>query len=257
MKTLLSSYIVLVLSIVGCDISQRTPPVDVAPVSDIDPIASRIGQAHGKSLLDEYGYVRFDIEKSFGGSAPTTATITASTDGGRIRLDTKSGRTIVWDRGELRSTSDDDGRQGDRFEIFTWQYFFMLPYKLADPGVNLLAQPQVDMDGQAYETVWLAFDNGTGDASDDWYRLHIDQASGRIEHAGYIVTAGGKTPEEAAANAHSITYDDYTPTAGIPISRSWTFSNYDADTQQVRDSIGYARISNISFPEGEELSWDL
>lgn len=257
MKLLLSSYILLVLSIVGCDISQRTPPVDVASVSDIDPIARRIGQAHGQTLLGEYDYIRFDIEKSFGGSVPTTATITASTDGGRIRIDAEDDRTIIWNKGGLLSNGESDRREADRFEVFTWQYFFMLPYKLSDPGVNILAQPDVVINDKIYETVWLAFDDGTGDASDDWYRLHIDKSSGLIKHAGYIVTAGGKTPEEAAASAHSITYDHYTTTAGIQISRSWTFSNYDAEEQQVLDSIGYARISNISFPEGDELSWVL
>lgn len=237
--------------------SQRKPPVEVGLVSDADPLASRIERAHAKALFDQYDYIRFDIEKSFGGSTPTTATITASTDGGRIRLEAEGDRTIVWNRGELLTSSDVDGQVRDRFEIFTWQYFFMLPYKLSDPGVNLLAKPAIDMEGTTYETVWLAFDNGTGDASDDWYKLHLDDDTGLIHHAGYIVTASGQSPEEAAADAHSISYNDYTSIAGIPISTAWTFSNYDADGQQVLDSIGYARITNISFPEGGELSWEL
>lgn len=244
-----------VVSVVGCDLNTKKPqaPLVVAPAPQ--PIVTSIEEAHAKALIQEYDYIRFDIEKSFGGRPATVSTVTASTDGGRIKLEHQGGHTVVWNRGEFKTTGDSTTVARDRFDIFTWQYFFMLPYKLSDKGVNVLDKGVVVMDDISYPTAWLTFDSGTGDAPDDWYKLHLDPASNRLRHVGYIVTAGGKSADEAADNAHSITYSNYQDKAGIPIASRWTFSNYDATGQQVQDSIGYALIRHVEFPEGEIMEW--
>lgn len=257
MKYFTAIYTLIVFAIIGCDAKNKAPESpELNDISTVSPIAEGIEQAHKTDLLRDYDIVQFDIEKSFGGRPATSSTITASTDGGSIRIDGPGDRSVVYHRGEYSTTGDSTAYARDRFDIFTWQYFFMLPHKLSDPGVNLTSMGTIDMDGIDYPTTLLTFDTGTGDAPDDWYRIHTDPSNGLVRHAGYIVTAGGATPKEAAANAHSITYDNYRNMAGIPISTSWTFSNYNAVTSVVEDSIGYAKLSNINFPEAGAVSFD-
>ena len=89
-----------------------------------------------------------------------------------------------------------------RFWSLTPYYFVGLPFVLADAGINFAALPAAELDGTTYDMVKVTFDQGTGDASGDYYVLYLNPNSGQLDALRYVVTYpgyfpdGGSTPEK-------------------------------------------------------------
>ncbi len=198
--------------------------------------------AHNKNMFSEYEAVYFDILLDFNGKTRLDARLLMTTDSKKVRIDLKDGSVILYDGEKVFSSMDPDKDKQARFDIFTWSYFFALPYKLSDAGTNL----EVVEYEPTHDKLHLTFDESTGDSPDDWYELYLNRDSKLLEYAGYIVTYGGVDPATASKDAHAISYEDYTIVQGIPISMEWGFYNYN-DTISKEERIGNAVLSNVRF----------
>ncbi|AWX44022.1 hypothetical protein HME9304_01022 [Flagellimonas maritima] len=78
-----------------------------------------------------------------------------------------------------------------RFWSLTPYFFMAQPFVLDGDGVNLELLPQRTMDGELQDIVKVTFDAGTGDAPDDYYVLHFNTESHRLEVIRYIVSYPG------------------------------------------------------------------
>jgi len=65
-------------------------------------------------------------------------------------------------------------------------YWFLMPYKLRDPGVKLEYEGRVDEGDTSYEKIALSFDN-VGLTPGDRYWVYINRANQRIEKWEYIL----------------------------------------------------------------------
>ncbi len=220
----------------------KTPDTSPTTPSDARRTVDLIEAAHHKEAFINKDMVKFDINLDFAGNDRLDGTIYLSTDSRFVRIDKNDGSSIIYDGEYVWLTPMDANQSGARFDIFTWSYFFSLPYKLSDDGTQVEEFPATDL----YKVTRLSFENGIGDAPDDWYDIYSQKNSHLIDYAGYIVTYGGTPASEAAQNAHAIGYSDYQMVQGIPIATSWNFYNYN-NAVDTSTSIGKALLKNISF----------
>lgn len=208
----------------------------------------KVDTAHKSKALFKYESVSFDLNLIFGGKEAFKGRVYTMTNSSAIRLDYSSGKKLLIHNGDIYTYADPvpTKKMSDRFALFTWQYFFMAPYKLGDQGTNWNERESITIDGQEYKSLMLTFDNGTGDAPDDWYILHPNPVTHLIEHMGYIVTGGRTSAADAEANAHAITYAEYKNIEGIPFAHRWIISDYTKDVG-IEKQIGSATISNIKL----------
>ncbi|NNK81223.1 MAG: hypothetical protein HKO93_06980, partial [Flavobacteriales bacterium] len=137
-----------------------------------------------------------------------------------------------------------------RFAAYTWSYFFLLPYKVTDPGTiwsDYLDNSPLAKKSNAKK---LTFEEGIGDAPDDWYIIYSDKPSGLMDVAAYIVTAGASI-EEAEKDPHAIEYENYHMVEGIPIAKNWTFWSW-RETEGLVDTLGWAELNDFRFSSMDE-----
>ena len=221
-------------------------PVEEKELTPGQKFAQTIEQAHQKERFSQKDNVSFDLVLSFGGQERVNDRVSMNTATSKLRLDSKNGTAVVYDGTDIFITPKDAEQNGVRFGIFTWTYFFALPFKLSDPGVNIALQGEKQLADTTYTTSKLTFDNNIGDAPDDWYILYTNPQTAQLEAAAYIVTYGTGDVEKAESDPHAITYGDYVEVEGIPIATTWKFYGWNEE-QGLTDQLGEAKISNITF----------
>jgi hypothetical protein len=207
--------------------------------------AKGIESAHNKTDWDNKRAVSFDISLSFGGQERLNAKVTSLTNSSKIRIDKKNDTQLIYDGNKVYLCPANAEAKGARFDMFTWQYFFSIPFKLTDPGTKWEALESVELNGNPYDLGKLSFEKNIGDAPDDWYVVYQERQSGLLHAAAYIVTLGTEQ-EKAEENPHAIVYSDYKVVSGIPIATKWSFHNWNS-TDGFGDQIGEATISNVVF----------
>ena len=107
-----------------------------------------------------------------------------------------------------------------RFWALTPYYFVGLPFVLADEGINFEELPATEMDGNTYDMVRVTYEQGTGDASGDFYVLYLNQETGMLDALRYVVSYpgffpdGGTTPEKLMKHTGKTKVDGVTLPTG-------------------------------------------
>lgn len=247
-RYLIFGWLLLVLS--ACQSPTEPNDANQAETEDTTPTAptfvDQLETAHAKAAFRNKDAIQFDLELTFGGRKRFEGTVTLSTDSGAGLMEENSGRKLYYLKDSIYYASDDErSPAGLRFSAYTWPYFFLLPYKLSDPGTNWTDYPQKTLNDNSYLAEKLTFDPGTGDAPDDWYIIYADTDTELVEVAAYIVTAGS-SQAEAEEDPHAIQYGDYQLIDGVPIAHKWTFWAW-RTTEGLTDELGSAILSNVRF----------
>lgn len=201
--------------------------------------------AHKKALLLQNGIVCFNLDMTFSGRNSKRKIFTTP-NSSAIRVDKVNGASTVMVNGDIYSDADSTKWASEKFGIYTYQYFFMAPYKFSDEGTVWTKMEDMMIEGENTKRAKLTFESGTGDAPDDWYIVHSDPISNQVKYIGYIVTGGGTSIEEAEKNAHAIKYSNYKDVDGIPIATLWEFFDYNKD-EGLGDKIGDGKINSIEL----------
>ena len=237
------------LSLVSCgdDMPIEKSPTHVPAVEEreVNEFVMHTEMAHKKYAYQAKGAISFDLRLVFREKERLNAHFTLLTDGSKGRIDRNDGISMVYDGMDSWVIADSTVDSDMRFDIYTWTYFFALPYKLSDEGTKYTSFDNDSLNGEIYATQKLSFEAGTGDAPDDWYILYADKETELLEVAAYIVTAG-QTVEEADQDPHAIKYQDYADVDGIPIATNWTFWGWQKD-KGLTESLGYAELTNVQF----------
>ncbi len=250
-------FVVLVFGALSCDsqdeysseTEEATLVSEVFPETSTLPIVQDIEEAHKANLFHQKEAISFDIILSFRGSVRLKGTITSATNSSGIRIDREDGSVIAYDGQKVWLAPADARVGGARFDIFTWQYFFMAPYKLSDPGTNWEELEDKIIDGESHSAAKLTFDVGTGDAPDDWYIAFKNKNSKLLDALAYIVTFRASR-EEAEEEPHAISYHNYQEVEGVPIATEWKFWLW-TEERGLFDQLGEATISNVRFVDVE------
>lgn len=240
---IITAGLFILLSLSAC---MNDTPGDGAKDQRTDLVRA-IETAHHKTEYLSNATISFDIELHWGGGKALQANVLQRTDGTRIRVRKTTGSDILFDGADKWLTTAGQEDPNARFDLFTWHYFFSLPWKLSDPGTRWQPLPDRVLEGYDCRSGRLSFEPGTGDAPDDWYLVFSDKKDGLLRGAVYIVTYGGKDAEAAGKNPHAIIYSDFRPVEGIPIAHTWTFYGWDTDSLDKKEALGTAVIRNVHF----------
>lgn len=88
------------------------------------------------------------------------------------------------------------GSRSARFYHNLVFYFYAMPFVLADPGINYEALPDKALMGKTYKAVKITYNDGVGDAPEDYYIAHFDPSTGQMEWLLYTVTYFSGTTNE-------------------------------------------------------------
>ena len=80
------------------------------------------------------------------------------------------------------------GKTSPRFYHNLIFYFYAIPFVLADPGINYEMLPQKEIRGQLYDVVKISYNEGVGDAPDDYYIAHFNTETHLMDWLLYTVT---------------------------------------------------------------------
>lgn len=127
-----------------------------------------------------------------------------------------------WD-GERAWTQTNGAELGTnaRFWALTPYYFIGVPFVLADPGVNLAHEGELDLEGRTWEMIRATFDDGTGDAPDDYYVVLVDKETRRVGGVRYIVTYPGFFPNGGSTDEKVMFYDGEQVVDGIRLPETF------------------------------------
>lgn len=224
------------------------PTVEMGPI----PLVSSIRQAHEVEAFHQKDAIAFDLELHFGGQKRLEARITSRTNSTAMRLDREQVNiTVVYDgEGVYKYPAGGVEYPGARFDLFTWQYFALAPFKFEDSGTQWEPMGDTRLGKESYRTARLTFITGTGDAPDDWYIAYQDRETDRLHALAYIVTYGGTSVSDAEREPHAIVYEKYEHVEGIPIATEWTFWIWSAE-EGLGKQLGRASLRNIAFVQPE------
>lgn len=218
-------------------------------------VTQNIEKAHKKEEFSNHDMVSFKLDLSFGGKQRFDGKITMLTNSAKIRIDKKDGSSLIFNGENVYLQPVDANDKGARFDMFTWTYFFGLPYKLSDPGTHIEIDSDRKINDRIYTTSKLTFAKETGDAPDDWYILFSDPKKSILHAAAYIVTYGSSDIKKAEEDPHIIIYKDFKNIEGIPFATKWGFYGW-TEKKGVTDQLGEATISDITFLEKEASLFD-
>jgi len=209
-----------------------------------------IEKVHQKETFLSKSAISYAVKVAFGGNTILEGVITQLTNGSKIRIDKKDGTKIIFDNKEAFIYPNNAEDPMARFHIFTWSYFFSLPYKLNDNGTIWNAKTQKKWGEKQFDTSKLTFNSGIGDAPDDWYVIYKNPKTNILEGAAYIVSFG-KELAEAEKEPHAIKFNNFITVEGVPFATNWTFHMW-SDTEGYGDQIGEVKLTNIQFLEDTE-----
>ena len=241
----------------GADSTPTPSPVKSSKPKASNDFVQKVETAHKVDEFYTKEAISFDIELFFGGNLVADGTVSMLTNSGKIKLATKDGATVLFDGKDTYVSINEGANYSEkraRFDIFTWQYFFALPYKLSDPGTSWELTGEQSLNETSYQTGKLTFGENIGDAPDDWYLIYSDDKD-LIYSAAYIVTYSGDV-EKAESDPHAITYEDYQTVEGIPFATKWKFWGWQQD-KGLTDQLGNATISNIQFKSASEANFNI
>ena len=209
------------------------------------PFTKLIEDAHKKEIFLSKEAVAYDVKIKFGGKLRMDARITQLTDGSKIRIDYKDGKQLVFDGNEVFAVSETKLSGKERFDIFTWSYFFAMPYKLNDAGTNWGADAKNKWGEVMFDTNKLTFNEGVGDTPKDWYEVYKNPETNLLEGTAYIVSFG-KSVKKAESDPHAIKFNDFINVENVPFATSWSFHNWNKE-EGYKDVIGSTELANIKF----------
>ena len=147
---------------------------------------------------------------------------------------------FAWDGTDAWMWPAEMDRPNPRFWAATGYYFSSIPFVLADPGVVLESLPDAELDGEMYDMVRAGFEDGIGDASDN-YTLYLDKETGQLRALRYTVTFGGRP----ARGESLFYYNDYTTVDGLTVPTH--FQGFAFVDGQKGDFRNEAWVTDISF----------
>ncbi|SDX16600.1 DUF6503 family protein [Flavobacterium degerlachei] len=234
MKKVVATILLSALVFVGCKSNEEK-----------ETFTQKTEKAHQKEKFATKQAIQFDFKLEFGGKERMDAKFIVLTNSTQGIIEYKNGAKIIFDKDKVYYSANIPSEETVRFDAFTWEYFFLFPYKLTDPGTIWNAYDNKEANHEEYLTEKLTFKSGTGEAPDDWYVVYADKKTNLIEKAAYIVTIKGNK-EEAEKNPHAIQYLEYKDVDGIPIATKWVFWEW-KEGEGLTNNIGNASLTNIKF----------
>ncbi|MCP9236669.1 DUF6503 family protein [Lewinella sp. JB7] len=260
----------LLLILLGCESNQEAEPTQTSSTeAPTDPYADRIEaaterlgssapaqkvlraiEAHG-GLESWYGngplYYHFNYRPLDDGN-PRDTYITNDYVNSRAVHQLASDTTVRYGfDGQDAWSPDGDRVEGmsPRFWSLTPYYFVGLPFVLADEGINFEELPAEELDGTTYDLVKVTYEQGTGDASGDYYVLYLNPETGQVDALRYIVSYPGYFPEGGSTPEKIMKITGKTKVDGITLPTGYT--TYMWNDGQISEPVTDITVSDYAY----------
>ncbi len=141
--------------------------------------------------------------------------------------------------------ADADIPYNTRFWSLTPYYFVGIPFVLSDEGINYELLPDITYKETGYHVVKVTFDEGTGDAPDDYYILYFDQNSFRLGVIRYIVSYKGYFPDGGHLPEKFMDCEGEQTVEGITLPRN--YKTYWSEDGGPGEHITNIELTEVSF----------
>lgn len=169
------ALICVAVTILSCNTSKKDKITNEQPNQEMTPVepdggigdgagsisdhyVNSIETAHKKNEFTDNKMISFNINLMFGGKQRLDAKVTMLTNSSKIRIDKKDGSKLIFDGSDVYLCPMDANDKGARFDMFTWTYFFGLPYKLNDEGANIEIAEDMNLNDKIHSTAKLTFE---------------------------------------------------------------------------------------------------
>ena len=102
-----------------------------------------------------------------------------------------------------------------RFWALTPYFFLGMPFVAADPGTHYERLADAELDGVMHRLVKLTYEDGTGDAPDDYYVLYLHPDTHRLTALRYVVSYPGFFAPGAHSPEKLMRFTEPTTAAGL------------------------------------------
>lgn len=180
----------------------------------------------------------------------TIGTMTFTPNMSHCRMDIYDSISVVFDGKTCWVSPSDAEYEMARFNLLTAVYWFMLPFKLSDPGTFIELKEERTIHGKSCDVGLMTFSPDQGDAPDDWYLIFKDQDNQQLLATAYISTEGEGWNKVSEAGASSCTYENVLPLDGWPdvkMARSYSLRKWSNSLGMAKISHGQLSISNPRF----------
>jgi hypothetical protein len=221
-------------------------------------IISRAIETHGglerwyRSRLLEFRFRYNPVEGGEGPTRDTVQTVDVWSSKARHQLTSDESAEFGWSGEKAWMTSEELRDMNPRFWALTPFYFVGIPFVLADEGVNLDYEGEWEFEGETWQMVRATFDDGTGDAPDDFYVVMVNKETGRVGGVRYVVSYPGFFPDGGHSPEKLLTYDGEQRAGGILFPktfRSFPWEPSGNGTGEPGEQIREAEMSRIEWKE--------
>jgi hypothetical protein len=131
-----------------------------------------------------------------------------------------------------------------RFWSLTPYYFVGIPFVLADEGINLTMMEPDTLAGSPYDLIKVTYEDGVGDAPDDYYVIYVGRDNNRVGAIRYIVSYPGYFADGGHAPEKLMSYEGTQMIDGITLPERYR-------TFRWKDERRGEHITNITLSEVE------
>jgi len=117
-----------------------------------------------------------------------------------------------------------------RFWALTPYYFVGMPFVVADPGAKHELLEDAELDGERYRIVKVTYEDGTGDAPDDYYVLYLDPETHRLAALRYVVSYPGFFAPGEHSPEKIMRYSEYAEVGGLLLAGRLDTSRWDPES---------------------------
>jgi len=260
----ITRYLVVIFIVFSCTVKENHENTKADKATDnysqVPKVLKDAWLAHGSvDVWKSYSMLEYDMDVELNdhrGSEHQTIAL----DSRRIMIEGK-GYSIGFDGKDVWALPAVDSIEiSPRFYHSLFFYFFAIPMVLSDPGINYEELEPLETDSITYSRLRISFDIGVGDSPEDYYILHFNSETKRLEWLLYTVTYFSG---EAHERFNGLLYQDYRETHGLLMPHRLIGRRY---SDGMLGAIRYhAYFSNVKFvkeapeddmfaiPEGAEI----
>lgn len=137
-----------------------------------------------------------------------------------------------------------------RFWSLTPYFFLGMPFVAADPGTRYEQLPDAELDGVAHRLVKLTYEDGTGDAPNDYYVLYLHPETHRLAALRYVVSYPGFFGPGEHSPEKLMRFTEPTTVAGLSLAtRLDTYAWSDGQGEKVTEIAARQITLGESWPD--------
>lgn len=222
--------------------SSNDVPEATIPTKNYPDLLNKFLDAHGGiDNWNSYNTLVYDLKGTLGREKEENHTIDLKSRNVLIKNDSFNigmNGEHVWITPEKAAF----GTMSPRFYHNLFFYFFSLPFVLADDGAIYEDLGEQTIDDKTYRALKVSFQQGIGDASDDFYVAHLDPETYKLEILLYTVTyfSGEKTQR-----FNSLLYKDWQEVNGLLVPAY--MEGHKFEDGKIGDLRYSSTFSNVSF----------